>query len=458
MSRGGFSGGNFNLTASSGSNFRTRGTSFVFNSPTLEWTDRAAQAVGTEYTNLSLGGVFSGPISYNRSFYSLSYQLGRQSRDNATLLNTTPLGFLTAGVAADSVKNLLGILAQRGLSTTAGGLHPTRLSDNGSLFGNVTFSPPTSSSGQSVGLTYNANWSRQNPAFGGATSLASASGDRISWTGGLQGRHSGYIGNTLSESQATMSVSRNYGTPYLTLPAGNVRVSSDLPDGASGVSNLTFGGSQSLSSTSQSTSAGVQNILSWFDNANKHRLKLETEFNYNGSSINQSANRLGTFTFNSLSDLANGAPASFTRNLTAYDRVDQSVPGRRVARRFVPAHAGSSDPVRPAHRRRPLRHDAAVQPRHRPRVRRAQRPCPVADRHQSAHRVPENTRRGAGDLRLHRRAACPARRAAGQHRRVQQQSERRSHRLGARQHGTRFGRAADHVRRTGGADSELVSV
>ncbi len=320
VSRGGFSGGNFNLTASSGSNFRTRGTSFVFNSPTLEWTDRAAQAIGTEYTNLSLGGVFSGPISYNRSFYSLSYQLGRQSRDNATLLNTTPLGFLTAGVAADSVKNLLGILAQRGLSTTAGGLHPTRLSDNGSLFGNVTFSPPTSSSGQSVGLTYNANWSRQNPAFGGATSLASASGDRISWTGGLQGRHSGYIGNTLSESQATMSVSRNYGTPYLTLPAGNVRVSSDLPDGASGVSNLTFGGSQSLSSTSQSTNAGVQNILSWFDNANKHRLKLETEFNYNGSSINQSANRLGTFTFNSLSDLANGAPASFTRNLTAYDR------------------------------------------------------------------------------------------------------------------------------------------
>jgi hypothetical protein len=320
VSRGGFSGANFNLSAASGSNFRTRGTSFVFNAPALEWTDRAAQAVGTEYTNLSLGGVISGPITYNQSFFSLSYQLGRNSRDNATLLNTNALGLLTAGVAYDSVQNLLGILRQRGLNPTAGGLHQTRLSDNGSVFGNISFSPPQSATGQTFGLTYNANWSRQDPAGGSATSLSSASGDRTNWGGGLQGRHTAYIGNTLSETQLSASLSRNYGTPFLVLPAGNVRVSSDLPGGASGVSSLTFGGGQSFGSTSDSRSAGVQNILSWFDGANKHRLKLETEINYNGSSVNQSFNRLGTFSFNSLSDLANGVPASFTRSLSAYDR------------------------------------------------------------------------------------------------------------------------------------------
>ena len=194
-----------NLSAASGSNFRTRGTSFVFNAPALEWTDRAAQAVGTEYTNLSLGGVVSGPISYNKSFFSLSYQFGRNSRDNATLLNTNALGLLTAGVAYDSVQHLLGILSQRGLSPTAGGLHQSRLSDNGSVFGSVTYSPPTSSSGQSIGVTYNANWSRQDPAGGSATSLASASGERTNWGGGLQARHTVYIGNTLSETQAAAS-------------------------------------------------------------------------------------------------------------------------------------------------------------------------------------------------------------------------------------------------------------
>ena len=319
-SRGGFSGANFNIRPASGSNFRTRGTSLVLNTPALEWTDRAAQAVGTEYTNVSVGGLFTGPISYNRSFYNISYQLGRQARDNQTLLNTSALGFQTAGVAKDSVSHLLNLLQLRGVPTTAGGLHGSRLSDNGSVFGSIDFSPPSSSSGQSVGLTFNAGWGRQNPAFGSATWLPASSGDRTNWNGGLQARHTGYLGNTLSESQAGFSLSHNDGTPYLALPSGQVRVNSDLPDGASGVSNLVFGGNQSLSSTSQSLTGSVQNTLSWFDNANRHRIKLFSEVDYSGSSQNLGSNLLGTFNYNSLSDLAAGVPASFTRTLTSYRR------------------------------------------------------------------------------------------------------------------------------------------
>src|SRR5262249_8539481 len=141
-SRGGFSGANFNIRPASGSNFRTRGTSLVLNTPQLEWTDRAAQAVGTEYTNVSLGGVVSGPLTYNRSFDNISSQLGRNSRDNQTLLNTSALGLQTAGVAKDSVSRFLDALRLRGVPTTVGSLRSSRLSDNGSVFGNVDFSPP----------------------------------------------------------------------------------------------------------------------------------------------------------------------------------------------------------------------------------------------------------------------------------------------------------------------------
>src|SRR5215467_575362 len=229
-SRGGFSGANFNIRPASGSNFRTRGTSLVLNTPQLEWTDRAAQAVGTEYTNVSLGGIMSGPISYNRSFFNISYQLGRQSRDNQTLLNTSALGLQTAGVSKDSVSHFLDVLRLRGVPTTVGTPRSNRLSDNGSLFGTIDFSPPTSTSGQSVGLTFNAGWGRQSPASGSATWLPDASGDRTNWNGGLQARHSGYLGNTLSESQAGFSMSHGDGTPYLALPSGHVRVNSALPD------------------------------------------------------------------------------------------------------------------------------------------------------------------------------------------------------------------------------------
>ena len=325
--RGGFSGGNFNIRPISGSNFRNRGTSLLINTPQLEWTDRAARALGSEFTNVSLGGVFSGPISLNKSFYNISYQVGRQSRGNQTLLNTGALGLRTAGVATDSVARFVDILRLRGVPTAAGGLHASRLSDNGSLFGSFDFAPPTSASGHSYNVTMNGNWGKQSPVGGGATQLASSSGDKTNWAGGLQARHSGYFGRLLSETQGGINVSRDYGSPYLDLPSGRVRVSSILDDGAGSVQNLTFGGSQFLSSNSRTTTGTFQNTLSWFDDANKHRIKFSTELGYNGSTQNQASNLLGTFTFNSLADLEAGLPASFTRTLSALQRSTGMVTG-----------------------------------------------------------------------------------------------------------------------------------
>lgn len=319
-SRGGFSGANFNIRPGSGSNYRTRGMSLVYNTPQLEWTDRAAQAVGTEFTNVSLGGVFSGPITFNKSFYNISYQLGRQSRDNQTLLNTSPLGLQTYGLARDSVSHFLDILRLRGIPVAGGPSRSDRLSDNGSVFGNIDLSPPTSSSGQSFGLTFNGNWNRQSPVGGGPTQLSSASGDRINWSGGLQARHSGYLKLVLSETQLGVNVSRDHGSPYLDLPLGRVLVSSVLANGASGLQNLTFGGSQSLSSSSRSFNTSFQNTLSWFDNANKHRIKLSTELGLNGNAQDLSSNLHGTFTYNSLAELDSGVPATFSRTLVARRR------------------------------------------------------------------------------------------------------------------------------------------
>lgn len=319
-SRGGFSGANFNIRPGSGSNYRTRGMSVVYNTPQLEWTDRTAQAVGTEYRNVSLGGVFSGPITINKSFYNISYQLGRQSRDNQTLLNTNTLGLQAYGLARDSVSRFVDILRARNIPMLGGPARSERLSDNGSVFGNIDLSPPTSSSGQSYGVTFNGNWARQSPVGGGVTQLESASGDRFNWGGGIQARHSGYLKLVLSETQFGVNASRDHGSPYLDLPLGRVLVSSLLADGASGVQNLTFGGNQSLSSSSRSFNSSFHNTLSWFDNANKHRIKLSTELGFNGSSQNLASNLLGTFVFNSLAELDSGVPATFSRTLVARRR------------------------------------------------------------------------------------------------------------------------------------------
>ena len=282
----------------------------------MQWTDPAARALGTEYSSLSFGGVASGPIKLNKAFYNVSFQFGRQSRDNQTLLGTGALGLQTAGVAFDSVARFLDILDQSGVPSVRTHVRSERLSDNGTVFGSIDVSPPSSTSGQSLGLTFNGNWGRQSPVGGGVTQLPSSSGDRTNWGGGIQARHNRYFGLILSETSGGINVSRDYGSPYLGLPSGRVRVNSILDDGGSSVQTLTFGGNQGLSSSSRSLGGTLQNNLSWFDDANKHRIKLTTEFNYSTSTQEQASNLLGSFFFNSLEDLAAGLPASYSRTLT----------------------------------------------------------------------------------------------------------------------------------------------
>ncbi len=324
VSRGGFSGGQFSLRTRSGTNFIGRELSFVGDAPALQWADAAARANGQEYTNGSLGGSVSGPLIFDKAFYNVSFQLGRRSNDLQTLLNTSSTGLQASGVATDSVQRLVGILQNARVPIGYSGLPSSRLGDQGSVFGAVDFTPPSSTSGSAYNLTFNGNWNNQNPASPLTTGLPTTSGERTSLGGGLQGRHSGYfmlrgIG-ILTETSGGVSASKNDGTPYMDLPGGRVRVNSNFADGTNGVQSLAFGGNQFLGTSQNSNSVSAMNTLSWFSANNKHRLKLATEVRRDGSSQDQTVNRLGTFAYNSLADLQSGIPISFTRTLSPRER------------------------------------------------------------------------------------------------------------------------------------------
>ncbi len=317
VSRGGFSGGQLTIRSRPGSNFITRGMSLNLDAPQMQWTDRAAQALGQQYTNVSLGGLAAGPLVMDKAFYNLSYQLGRRANDYQNLLNTGPLGLQTAGVAADSVNRFLGILGQEQVPTAVGRVPSDRTNDQGSLFGSIDFAPPTSTTGQAFNLTFNGSWNRQVPIGGGATSLPASSGKRSGWNAGIQARHNSYFGfGILEETTVGVSGSHSSGSPYLDLPSGRVLVNSVFDDGSSGVQNLAFGGNQSLNTSQSSNSVGVLNQLSWFSANNKHRLKLSSELRRDGYSSNQTTNLLGTYSYLSLGDLDANQPASFTRQLS----------------------------------------------------------------------------------------------------------------------------------------------
>ena len=321
VSRGGFSGAQMSLRSRPGSNFMTRGMSLNLDAPQTQWTDAAARALGQEYTNASLGGAVSGPISFDKSFYSVSYQLGRRANDYQNLLDTDPVGLQAAGVSYDSVARFLNILGGQAVPTSVGNVSSSRLTDNGNLFGSIDFAPPSSTRGSAYNLSFNGGWNKQRPVFGSVMSLPASDGERTNWRGGLQGRHTTYFGvGILSETSIGANYAKIFSDPYLSMPGGRVRVNSIFEDGTNGVQTLSFGGSQALSNTSATTGLQANNQLSWFSANNKHRLKLTSDLRYDAVSQDQTSNLLGTFAFNSLADLAAGRPSSYTRQLTRRER------------------------------------------------------------------------------------------------------------------------------------------
>jgi hypothetical protein len=327
VSRGGFSGAQFSVRTRPGSNFRIRGGSLNLESPQAQWVDRAAAELGQQYTSLSAGGVASGPIRTDRSFYNLSWQLGRRASDLQSLQHTSPLGLRTVGVASDSVARLLDILGGAQVPAGVAGIPSQRASDQGSILGTFDFMAPSSAAGHAFNLSFNANWNRQNPVGGSALEVPSFGGERTSRRGGVQARHSGYLFKALSETSIGLSGSLNEAEPFMALPAGRVRVSSLFDDGTSAVQTLSFGGNPALDSRQTSRELQVMNHLSWFSRDSRHRLRLTAEVRDQATSQRQSSNLLGTFAFNSLADLEANNPASFSRQLAPRERSARQLTG-----------------------------------------------------------------------------------------------------------------------------------
>jgi Carboxypeptidase regulatory-like domain len=322
VSRGNFSGGQLTLRTDPGSNYISRLGGVNLDARTLQWTDRAARALGQQYGNVSVGGRVTGPIQFDRSFYSIAYQAGRRWSDYQTLLNTSSSGLRAAGIAPDSVSRLLSTLVTGAVPTAISEVPAVRLTDNASVFGSIDYAP-SATSGQAFNLTFTGAWVRQNPSQSAVTQTPSRGGERASWYGGAQLHQSGYYGiGVLSETSVGLSRFRVDGSPFADLPSAVVRVTSVFPDGTTGVEPVAFGGTADYATTLTTTTAQVMNQLSWFTADNAHRLKLTTELRRDHATQDVTMNRLGTFAFNSLSELAANQPSMFIRTIGSRPRAE----------------------------------------------------------------------------------------------------------------------------------------
>ena len=324
-SRGGFSGAQISLRTNSGTNYITRSIHQTVDAPNLQYTDAVGRALGTQFTNLQFSGNAAGPFQLDKSFYSFSWQVGQRTSTLEDLLNLSgnELALERLGVAGDSVQHLIGLLNQAGIPLTTTDIPGSKLTRNGSFLTSLDFAP---SGGHFYSITMNGRWQGQDGTSVTNTAVPDHGGDRRTYGGTLQGRHSTYfLDNFLDNTSASIQESVTQGNPYIELPSASVRVNSDFADGTAGVSNLLFGGSTSLPTDSHTLNTELQNELSWISLDNKHRYKFGLDFRYNRYSQDNTTNRFGTYTYNSIQDFEDGVPASFSRRLQVNERFGDDV-------------------------------------------------------------------------------------------------------------------------------------
>lgn len=317
--RGGFSGAQINVMSIPGSNYSFRGVSGYGTGPSLQWTDESADSSGQKSTTFRVGGNLRGPLQMDRSFYNASYSAQRTFADMLTLLNTSPIGLQSAGVAADSATRLLAILGRKNIPVSIQHGPTLRATDNLNYQANIDFAPSSSGTGNSFTLGVFGGYVHVQPTGGGVQTLTrtpAQTGEAEGWSTSASLMHSNYFWfGVLSQTTLGVSVQRQSQSPFFDFPTGNVRVASLLPDGTTSIKNLSFGGGSPPSEVANQA-AQLMNQLQWFSANNKHTIKVTSSVSREHNTMDV-AQSFGAFSFNSLSDLEAGVPAAYTRTLSS---------------------------------------------------------------------------------------------------------------------------------------------
>lgn len=322
--RGQFSGGQIASTTRSGTNVVQGTTNYSLRDRDLEVSGGSDDAFSRGFTQHQLSGGLGGPVIRNKLFVFGSMSGRLRTDDLQTLFNASSSTLQRLGTSVDSANRFTSLLSGYGLPIALGNA-ANRESDNYTGLGRIDWNM-----NQAHTLTIRGDWQRstQDPTRTNATSLPQTGGRQVSNGGGGLVTYTSRFGlGVINELKGYLSTSRQTSDPFLVLPSGRVQVASTLEDGSLGVSTLMFGGNSGLPSQSKTTTLEVSNETSWLPGNGAHRLKLGGLFNGAWIDQNFSQNRYGTFTFNSLSELEAGRPASFTRTLSPTDRSATSLNG-----------------------------------------------------------------------------------------------------------------------------------
>ena len=318
---GWFSGARTNVYVPSSELFSQATGHLTVDAPSLQASDPVAARLGQRYKNVNGSLGMSGEILDDKFDYNVGLQGGRRSADVTSLLTADNDLLRHAGVSPDSASRFVQLV--NGAHVPPGtGVPGAATNDNIVFLGRLdharynwaTLQPSRST----WGLIGYASASRNQAQGVSPTGTPGHAGHNEQAIGALSGEYSFYFGRDyLGDVRSGLTVSRNTADPYVRVPDGRVLVASQFNDGSTAVTPLAFGGSSPHTDTRQWTWESMSELQLFPASASRHRVKLTADSRLDGYRQDLASNQLGTFTFNSLADLAANRPSTFTRTLNA---------------------------------------------------------------------------------------------------------------------------------------------
>ncbi|HEX8362464.1 MAG TPA: TonB-dependent receptor [Longimicrobium sp.] len=314
VSQGQFSGGQISTTTRGGTNQVQGSFSYLLRDPALQWTESGDPFGGALSQNRFSGGV-GGPIIRDRLFYFGSAAVQRRVSGLRSLSSADAGALESLGVDPDSVARFLSILDGKGIYPAGVRAPLEQVTTSYTLLGRVDYNLTQR---HTLTLRGNGSWTEQGASRIGALGLPQTGVDVSSASAGAMLSLTSRLGaGWINELRAFYSAGGRESDPYISIPGGRVRVTSELEDGTRSVSTLSFGGAGAATESSDRT-LELSNELSLL--LGQHRLRIGGLVNSTSDRSVSANNLLGSFTYNSLAAFAADSAASFTRSLSQRER------------------------------------------------------------------------------------------------------------------------------------------
>jgi hypothetical protein len=314
--RGGFSGANIDVRLGPGNRDYQQRNGFITLDPqVLQFADATATALGAKSGGFKASFGADGELIRQALTYNVALEVTRNSSDPATLLTADAEALSRAGISADSIARLIAVSAPLGLSFSGPGVPLNRRRNAVSWLGRFD---DTRDSLKTRALTTLLGFSRDGGLGLGPLSAPSTAGERRERTLGAQLTQGLFVGpgrRVLVETRLAASEVTNETTPYRELPGASVLVRSVDQSGNDDLATLGLGGGPYLATDDRRWTIEGANEVFWNARGRRHRFKAQLWGRADGLEQNGFPNRLGTFTFNSIEDLAAGDASSFSRTI-----------------------------------------------------------------------------------------------------------------------------------------------